>query len=848
MMNGTTYSRNEVRYDSLGRVTQRAFPCTYSSLTTTCTYWTTNSYDVLNRLTQSQRPISSTNSNLQTTSYAYAGRTTTVTDPYSNARTIIKDVNGWLRETKDSYGYTVALAYDAAGAKTKVTDSLSNTLWSGTYNYGLAAFLAGATDMDMGAWSFTRDALGEKTGWTDAKGQSFSETYDALSRPLTRKEPDLFTQWTWGSSAASHNIGKLQSVCTGTGNNPTSCSNTPGYAESETYDSFSRRSTRAITIPGQSSTFTYTWAYNATTELPSTLTYPVSTSSYALQLQYGYSSGILASVTDVSDTPNVTVWEANAMNPAGQVTEESLGNKVVTNRSYDAVTGWLGTAQSGVSGGSGLKNLSFLYDEMGDVTQREDNNLGLTENIYYDNDYRLTSSTLGGTQNLAVTYDNTMGNITSRSDVAAGATWTYSTTQKHAVTQAGSSSYQYAYDANGNATSRQGDSITWSSYNYPITVNAGSGSTAETVAFEYGPGRQRWQQSYTGNSTTETTNYIGGLLEMVISGSVTDYRHYIYGATGAVAVYSRKSSGTNTLSYLLSDHQASVASIANSSGAQVAGESFTAFGNRRNPTTWSGADTNTDLTTIAGITRQGYTFQTALGLWMGMNHMNGRVQDAVTGRMLSADPHIPDKTNTQSYNRFSYVNNNPLSYTDPNGFNPCPAGDINCSDNGVFTSSLNPDTGNWLYTADPGYVYDPAVSEQTVTKNIAPGPALQQQTLSITDSSFVQNGSQIGDAAGKSYQQVLVHPNGTITPGTTSPYYQNSPPPAPVPALGPEDLPPGPAPESGPVPDLVDPPDSTSNSTTGSDVPGGGADMLTSVGVEAPSGGGGCHPDVCDSD
>jgi hypothetical protein len=229
-------------------------------------------------------------------------------------------------------------------------------------------------------------------------------------------------------------------VCTGLGANPINCTSSPGYSESETYDSLARRSTSAITIPGQSSTFTYTWAYNATTGLLNTLTYPVSTSSYALELQYGYSNGILQTVTDVSDTPNVTVWQANTTNPAGQITQETLGNGIVTTRSYDAVTGWLGSAQSGVGGGSAVKNLAFLFDEMGDVTQRQDNNLGLTENIYYDNDYRFSYSKLQGTQNLLVTYDNT-GNITSRSDVASGATWTYSPTQKHAVTQAGSSAY-----------------------------------------------------------------------------------------------------------------------------------------------------------------------------------------------------------------------------------------------------------------------------------------------------------------------------------------------------------------------------------------------------------------------
>jgi hypothetical protein len=150
-------------------------------------------------------------------------------------------------------------------------------------------------------------------------------------------------------------------VCTGTGTTPTACTSSPGYAESETYDSVGRPSTRTISIPGQGSTFTYTWAYSPTTGLLNTLTYPASyPSTYALKVQYAYSNGILQSVTDVSDSPNVTVWTANTTNPAGQVTEETLGNGIVTNRSFDAVTGWLNSDESGVGGGAGVKNLSPL--------------------------------------------------------------------------------------------------------------------------------------------------------------------------------------------------------------------------------------------------------------------------------------------------------------------------------------------------------------------------------------------------------------------------------------------------------------------------------------------------------
>jgi RHS repeat-associated protein len=702
-------SRNELRYDSLGRISQRAFPCTWTSLTTTCTYWTTNTFDVLNRLIQSQRPISSTNSSPQSTSYAYAGRTTTVTDPYV-VRYVVMDVNGWLRQTKDPMGYVVTLGYDAAGNEFSVTDSLSNTLWSGTYVYGATAFLTGMTDMDLGSWSFTRDALGEKTAWTDAKGQSFTETYDALSRPLIRKEPDLYTSWTWGSTPSAYNVGKLASVCTGTGTTPANCTASPGYAESETYDSLGRHSTRTISIPGQSSTFTYTWGYNSTSGLLSTLTFPTSTDNCQVVVSYGYTNGLLSSVSDGSSQTNcgstgTVYWTANATNAAGQVTEETLGNGIVTNRSYDAVTGWLGSDESGVGGGAGVKNLSFLYDEVGDVIQRQDNNLGLTENANYDNDYRLLNTTLNGTQNLSITYAST-GNITSRSDVASGATWTYSTTQKHAVTEAGSSAFVYSYDANGNALTRQGSSIGWTSYNYPTAVNAGSGSTAESVAFSYGPDRQRWQQVYTGNSTSETTDYVGRLLEVVTSGGVTNYRHYVYAGSGQVAVYSRTSSGTNTFNYVLSDHQGSASDLTSSTGTSVVNESFTPYGLRRNPTTWSGAASNSDLTTAAGITRQAYTFQTQMGLWMGMNHMNGRVQDSMIGRFLSADPYIPDATNTQSYNRYSYVNNNPLTLIDPTGFDSKSCPTTGCPGGVAGT----PEQSSWSCYGDCGSGYANSVT------------------------------------------------------------------------------------------------------------------------------------------
>ncbi len=48
--------------------------------------------------------------------------------------------------------------------------------------------------------------------------------------------------------------------------------------------------------------------------------------------------------------------------------------------------------------------------------------------------------------------------------------------------------------------------------------------------------------------------------------------------------------------------------------------------------------------------------------------MNGRVYDPLVARFLSGDPLIQDPVSGQSYNRYSYVLNNPTNLVDPTGY------------------------------------------------------------------------------------------------------------------------------------------------------------------------------------
>jgi RHS repeat-associated protein len=689
LLNGI-YNRNEMRYDSLGRTAQQAAPCAWSgSTTTSCPYWTVYGYDVLNRVVQIQRPTSASNSNPVYTNVSYQGDTVITTDFDGNQTTRINSAMGLPGRSQDPSGYYVNFSYDAYGSLTAVTDSLSHTLDTATYDYGLKPFKRTAVNIDAGSRSYTYDALGEVTAWSDAKGQSFTANYDALSRMTARYEPDLYSNWVWGASTSAHNWGRLSSTCTGTGTNPTACTAATGYSEAETYDNLGRLTQRAIQIPAIASptngTYTYTWQYNATTGLLNTLTYPVSTNSCQLVVQYGYSYGILTSLTDASNatqcgSTGTVFWTANAENDWKQVTQATLGNGVVVNRSFDAVTGLVQSIQAGSGGGTGFQNMAYLFDAVGDLTQRQDNNQSLTENFYYDTRYRLDHSTLNGTLNLQMGYDAT-GNITSKSDVS-NAQWTYDPTHIHQVLTAGSNTY--AYDPNGNVLTRNGSGLAWTSYNYPSAISSGSYSGT----FYYDQNRQRYFQVVSDSSNTEQTTFVGGQLELTYAaGGATMWRHYVYAGKEPVAIIYRESNGTNFSTYILKDHMGSVVSLLQGTWDRV-NESFAPYGYERNAADWSSALPAADQTSIRYLGRRGFTFQTVIGQpgttnALGLIHMNGRVMDVADGRFLSADPHMTDPGNPQDYNRYSYVRNNPLTFTDPTGFDenpsPCPNPQAACT-------------------------------------------------------------------------------------------------------------------------------------------------------------------------
>ena len=77
---------------------------------------------------------------------------------------------------------------------------------------------------------------------------------------------------------------------------------------------------------------------------------------------------------------------------------------------------------------------------------------------------------------------------------------------------------------------------------------------------------------------------------------------------------------------------------------------------------------------VAGLTARTYTGQ-AVDEATGLMFYNARWYDPALGRFISADTVVPQPGNPQALNRYAYVLNNPLKYTDPTGHKYDPYGD-----------------------------------------------------------------------------------------------------------------------------------------------------------------------------
>jgi RHS repeat-associated protein len=190
---------------------------------------------------------------------------------------------------------------------------------------------------------------------------------------------------------------------------------------------------------------------------------------------------------------------------------------------------------------------------------------------------------------------------------------------------------------------------------------AGACPPAAPCAGRGNSGHKRISQTIGGSSpsTTYYLNAMGARSEKFVAGGSTTWHDYIQ-ADGHI-VAEKFSGGTAAMRYFVLDHLSSVAVVMDDAGTVLERLSYDAWGQRRCSDGTGDASCFTGSATTRGFTNQEEIDQ------VGLVNLNARIYDPVLGRFMSADPTVETPFIPQILNRYSYVGNNPLSFTDPSG-------------------------------------------------------------------------------------------------------------------------------------------------------------------------------------
>ena len=649
----------DTEYDSFGRVKRTSEP--YFGNTAAQIYWNTPTYDFLGRKIKVNSP-NQDGSYDDTSEIQYQGYLTIAKDALGRTTLTTKNALGKVIQVSDKRQKLTRYEYDSLGNLVKTIDSDGNEV---SLTYDLRGRKIEMNDPDMGIWKYKYNTFDQLVEQTDAKNQVTTMVYDSAGRMTDRTDlagtsNAATSTWIY-DSAIGKSKGKLAKKTAANGD----------YTLYSYNSSYGQLINTEQEIAGE--TFVVKNDYDSLGRAVE-LTYPSTTAySTGLKVLRAYNTrGFLERVYKSDNS--VTYWQAEVMSPRGQFEAATFGNGVQDLNSYSYANGWLLGSQS-YKGASDLRDVAYSFDGVGNIESRLDVlQSSMLESFTYDELDRLTGSSISGGpsgvshSSKSYGYDD-LGNITSKSDVGS-----YSYVgcggRPHAVCSAGGTNY--SYDANGSMLSGvNGGTVTqvgYTSFNKSNYMQKGN----YAVTFNYDADRRRnYKSRIQSGSLNLQTYYVGingsgaKVFEQEVSSATgTKDIHYIYGAGGqAVATHITEGAAKKT-EYFHRDHLGSVALVTNDAGLQVSAVSFDAWGARRNEN-WSDNSTGAGLESITG--NIGFTGQETIEE-IGLIHMNGRIYDPRLGKFLSADPLIQAPYNSQSYNRYSYVMNNPLSLIDPSGY------------------------------------------------------------------------------------------------------------------------------------------------------------------------------------
>lgn len=693
--NGTDYVHVDTEYDSRGRALRSSQP--YLAAGTPS--WITPTYDELNRVTEVTSPDTT-----EYTATAYSGFAVTVTDAKGRRVTTSRNAIGNIINVEQRESVTeggdlsssLSYKFDVAGNPTEVINDAGGTQQNSVFEvYDRLGRKTQVTDQDGGITEFDYNAFGEVIRQVTPELAPFNKAmtlvYDALGRPISRVEPnssasindDLITNWHYDDTTSGNKgIGRL--------------TRETSKFEPEAQNSFDRSFTysssagglltavqTAMWTPAKGSrSYSVGFTYDSARRVE-TIVYPMSPSFAAapepFTVQYTYNfRGYLEQVHQRENQAKTTLlYQVMASDALGRITKQYLGDTSVNTRGYETGSGRLTFTNASIDNGGtqvDVQNFVYSYDGVGNMLSRSDLLHNLTEKFTYDALERLRSAQVVGQAVKNYDYDM-LGSITGKSDHGVSYNYSMVNAGRHAVTSVttpapGSQTLNYTYDANGNqhtallsdGSSRQ---IDWQTYNLPGEIKIANSTVSHK--FRYGPNRGRYAQEAVDEvAAVAYTDYVDEMYIKRTRGVDEEHKHYLVANGQRIGVLVDEQIGstvTKQFRYFHLDHLGSVTNITDKQGVAINIESlsYDAFGRRRESSSWTG-DPITVLTEERGYTGHEHLDD------VGIIHMNGRVYDPILGRMLSPDPIVESPLFGQNWNRFSYVFNNPLKFTDPTGF------------------------------------------------------------------------------------------------------------------------------------------------------------------------------------
>lgn len=643
-------------------------------------------YDILGRKTAESEPYFEGNTPGQWNTMVYDDSTfpAKVTAKAFNGKEVTTSISGLATTVKEQNGY--------ARTTTKTSDALGNTVSSSdkggviTFTYNAAGEQIQAK-YEQNIVTTKYDSWGRRSEFNDPSNGIYKYEYDGFGQSTKTISPKGTKEYDY------NNLGQLISQ--------REISSTDGGQATHKivayhYDDKGRITSRSGTSKGkayssnvfydpQGRTLSSSESSNGKYYMQKGITYDDKgrVVSYEKNL---YSSGVLTKVT-VENIYNVwngelyqvkdknsgkVLWELNQVNEKGQALKAKLGSVDIIN-SYDSSNGFLKEIKHSSAVKQSLLHVQYQFDAIKNELKSRvtGGDFNITESFDYDNNNRLvnwTNPVTGFKTDHAIlnVYD-AKGRILENDQVGK---IKFENTAKIYQPTGMTLNAQGTQNYNNNLI----QSIAYNENNDPVFIDGEKGD----VAFQYGLTSMRQKVTYGGNFDPDQegklTKYYSedGSFEILKDNITGKEKHILYiGGTPYESdiLYLKDFTESNgSFKFLHKDYIGSILAISDEAGNKLEQRHFDAWGNfthlqiGNDPViTDKNIINNTSLLVDRGYTSHEHFAE------VGIIHMNGRLYDPLLRRFLNADENIQDPYNTQNYNKYGYVMNNPLMFNDPSG-------------------------------------------------------------------------------------------------------------------------------------------------------------------------------------